>query len=432
MVPDTIPHNASSSTLSAGWLAGSGGLEQEQHVHILLVEDDPVTQRLVSQLLKACDYEVTVARDGREALAVLESCGPVDLVLTDVIMPEMSGLELLDSLHRGPHRNVPVVVMSSRGGQDVVQQAFQAGAADYLLKPIRRNELSTLWRHIWKSHPSRLAAEGSQGRRAAAATAPAPCLPPAALAGSCLDIAPLDLRPPQGLAAPCSLGDALPGCLRKLAALGTLCVTAHSAASGSSDSDGATPLAVALRQSAASALSALSSLSAFTAIVPRPLLQQQQQQPSSSDVTVDCTAAEPRGGGGSSSSAPLSAILSAVQAAIQHRRQTQQQHHRVTSGGAPSPEFEARRRLAVERFRLKRKERTFDKKVRYESRKKLADSRLRVRGQFVRAELAAEYRAAMARGDEAAAAAVLRGGKAGAAPQAAPHAAEVAGEAARA
>jgi hypothetical protein len=88
MVPeDPFPHNASSSALSAGGLAGSGGLEQEQHVHILLVEgdgracapaqvapgathppsrspkihahpaDDPVTQKLVSELLKACDYE---------------------------------------------------------------------------------------------------------------------------------------------------------------------------------------------------------------------------------------------------------------------------------------------------------------------------------------------------------------------------------------
>mmetsp|Transcript_33317 Transcript_33317/g.84420 ORF Transcript_33317/g.84420 Transcript_33317/m.84420 type:complete len:970 (-) Transcript_33317:1490-4399(-) len=131
----------------------------ERNHHILLVDDDPITLRAVEQLLKKHGYKVSTALNGREALKLLEAtktspnAAPIDLVLTDVLMPEVSGFELIhEVVHGTAFSDLPVVVMSSQDSQESVLQAFEAGAADYLIKPIRRNEVATLWQHVWRAH----------------------------------------------------------------------------------------------------------------------------------------------------------------------------------------------------------------------------------------------------------------------------------------
>ncbi|EFJ40220.1 hypothetical protein VOLCADRAFT_69846, partial [Volvox carteri f. nagariensis] len=121
--------------------------------HVLLVEDDRVTLKTVEQLLRKCNYKVTCAANGREAIKVLTACRhsgvKVDLILTDILMPEVTGFDLINEVvHGDTFCDVPVVVMSSQDSQENVLQAFQAGAADYLIKPIRKNELATLWQHV--------------------------------------------------------------------------------------------------------------------------------------------------------------------------------------------------------------------------------------------------------------------------------------------
>ncbi|GAB4815003.1 hypothetical protein N2152v2_002049 [Parachlorella kessleri] len=122
--------------------------------------DDEVTLHLVARLLSDCGYQVTLARNGRQAQDVLEGGAQVDLVLTDLLMPELSGLELVDGLlHSKRFSHIPVVVMSSTDSQEAVVEAFEAGAQDYLIKPIRRQELTTLWKFAWrKDHPANVAA----------------------------------------------------------------------------------------------------------------------------------------------------------------------------------------------------------------------------------------------------------------------------------
>lgn len=125
--------------------------------HVLLVEDDVVTLKAVEQLLRHCGYQVTTAKNGREAMQLLSDRRrkQFDLILTDVIMPEVSGFDLVKEVVHGRNRDwnaVPVVVMSAEDSQTTVLEAFEAGAADFLVKPIRRNELTTLWQHVWRAN----------------------------------------------------------------------------------------------------------------------------------------------------------------------------------------------------------------------------------------------------------------------------------------
>ncbi|KAK9819087.1 hypothetical protein WJX81_001346 [Elliptochloris bilobata] len=123
-------------------------------LHILLAEDDTPSVCILNRLLTACGYRVSLARNGREALDLLESeCGEtVDLVLSDILMPEVSGIELVGQvLQRDKLKGVPVVVMSSESSEEFIARALEAGAADYLIKPVQRSAVTMLWQHVWRS-----------------------------------------------------------------------------------------------------------------------------------------------------------------------------------------------------------------------------------------------------------------------------------------
>lgn len=100
---------------------------------ILVVDDSAVDRRLVGGLLAKNDqWNVEYAVQGTDALACIER-RPPDLVLTDLIMPEMDGLALV-SLIRSHHPSVPVILMTSKGSEEVAVQALHAGAASYVPK----------------------------------------------------------------------------------------------------------------------------------------------------------------------------------------------------------------------------------------------------------------------------------------------------------
>lgn len=143
--------------------AAGGSFSVTHKFHVLLVEDDECTLRLVEALLRKCNYEVSSARNGREALDFLQACGDdrrPDLILTDILMPEVSGMELMCEVFQDERwSSVPVIVMSSEQSQEFVMRAFEAGARDYLIKPVRRNELTTLWQHVWRKDKGRLLGE---------------------------------------------------------------------------------------------------------------------------------------------------------------------------------------------------------------------------------------------------------------------------------
>ena len=106
---------------------------------ILVVDDDKAVRAALGVNLRKAGYEVTLCRSAQEALAALEERA-FDLMLTDVAMPGMSGLDLLDKL-RAKWPTVRVVVMTGYGSVPDAVATMKAGADDYIIKPISREEL---------------------------------------------------------------------------------------------------------------------------------------------------------------------------------------------------------------------------------------------------------------------------------------------------
>lgn len=101
---------------------------------ILVVDDDPFVRAIARAALTARGHEVLEAGDGRQGLDLFQAHGP-DLVIVDLKMPVMTGLELLSSLSASTPR-IPVLVVSGVGGLDEAVEALRLGAWDYLVKPI--------------------------------------------------------------------------------------------------------------------------------------------------------------------------------------------------------------------------------------------------------------------------------------------------------
>jgi two-component system response regulator AtoC len=106
---------------------------------VLVVDDEESLRVVVRTILRRDGYEVEVASNGDEALALVESFGP-DVILTDVRMPKMGGLDLLTTL-KAKGNEATVIVMSAYGNIDLAIEAMKAGAYDYLQKPFKAEEV---------------------------------------------------------------------------------------------------------------------------------------------------------------------------------------------------------------------------------------------------------------------------------------------------
>ncbi|MCP3105134.1 sigma-54 dependent transcriptional regulator [Myxococcus sp. K15C18031901] len=106
---------------------------------VLLVDDDPAVAKVLGALLTQAGLTTHAARDGREALSVLERRA-VDVVVSDVRMPGMDGMTLLSEVARG-WPDVPVILLTAHGTVPLAVEAMKAGAADFVLKPFDREEL---------------------------------------------------------------------------------------------------------------------------------------------------------------------------------------------------------------------------------------------------------------------------------------------------
>ncbi|WP_437986341.1 sigma-54-dependent transcriptional regulator [Sorangium sp. So ce117] len=106
---------------------------------VLVVDDEENLRLVVRTFLKRDGYEVEAVSSGEEALAMVESFGP-DVILTDVRMPRMGGLDLLATL-KAKGNEATVIVMSAYGNVDLAIEAMKAGAYDYLQKPFKAEEV---------------------------------------------------------------------------------------------------------------------------------------------------------------------------------------------------------------------------------------------------------------------------------------------------
>ncbi|KAI3793660.1 hypothetical protein L1987_36280 [Smallanthus sonchifolius] len=121
-------------------------------IKVMLVENDDCTRHIVTALLRNCNYEVIEAANGLQAWKILENLSNhIDIVLTEVVMPFLSGIGLLCKImsHK-TRKNVPVIMMSSHDSMGLVFKCLSKGAVDFLVKPIRKNELKYLWQHVWR------------------------------------------------------------------------------------------------------------------------------------------------------------------------------------------------------------------------------------------------------------------------------------------
>jgi DNA-binding NtrC family response regulator len=132
----------------------------------LVVDDEESVRTFLAELLGSAGYQVRCAGSGAQALEMLEG-GSFDAVLLDVVMPEMSGLEVLRS-YRSAGGTAPVIVLSALAGADDAVRALKMGASDYLAKPFGNDELEdVLARALGTRAPSRQAVAPGPSRVAA-------------------------------------------------------------------------------------------------------------------------------------------------------------------------------------------------------------------------------------------------------------------------
>jgi two-component system alkaline phosphatase synthesis response regulator PhoP len=115
---------------------------------ILVVDDDPAVSRLVEINLTQSGYQVQLAADGEEALALVAAAKP-DLVILDVMMPRLDGFEALKRLRADPaSAEIPVIMLTAKAQDEDVFEGYGRGAQWYLTKPFAPNELRAAVRRV--------------------------------------------------------------------------------------------------------------------------------------------------------------------------------------------------------------------------------------------------------------------------------------------
>lgn len=108
---------------------------------ILIVDDIPQNIQVLGMRLRKENYEIAVAQNGKEALRVVNDIQP-DLILLDVMMPEMDGYEVCKRLKSDPETsNIPIILLTGKTGTEDIVKGFELGASDYITKPYKSAEL---------------------------------------------------------------------------------------------------------------------------------------------------------------------------------------------------------------------------------------------------------------------------------------------------
>ena len=122
---------------------------------ILIAEEDPLMSTMLEYRLKIDRHEVIVTPDGNEALKTIERFYP-DLLITDIMVPFTSGLELVRAV-KARYINIPIIVLSAMDQASIIIESFRLGADDYMNKPFNPDELSLRVKRFGARPPARLA-----------------------------------------------------------------------------------------------------------------------------------------------------------------------------------------------------------------------------------------------------------------------------------
>jgi two-component system sensor histidine kinase/response regulator len=112
-----------------------------ENIYILVVDDNQENLKVISNFLKEDNYKIALAMDGDSALKILEE-NNIDLILLDVMMPEMDGYEVCKLVKANPQtKEIPIIFITAKTQTEDMVEGFNAGAVDYISKPFKRDEM---------------------------------------------------------------------------------------------------------------------------------------------------------------------------------------------------------------------------------------------------------------------------------------------------
>ena len=110
--------------------------------HVLVADDEPHIGRIIQLKLERGEYRVSLVADGREALERIQSDEQIDFILLDIMMPYISGLDVLAEIRQIPaRRDTPVIVLTAKGQESDRRRALALGATDFFTKPFSPKKL---------------------------------------------------------------------------------------------------------------------------------------------------------------------------------------------------------------------------------------------------------------------------------------------------
>ncbi|MGH7717762.1 MAG: response regulator [Gemmatimonadaceae bacterium] len=114
----------------------------DDRLHVLVADDEPHIGRIIKMKLEQGPFRVTLAYDGREALDALERETDLALVLLDLMMPRVSGLDVLSRMRaHEPWREIPCIILTAAGQEQHYRRAMELGASEFLTKPFSPKKL---------------------------------------------------------------------------------------------------------------------------------------------------------------------------------------------------------------------------------------------------------------------------------------------------
>lgn len=108
---------------------------------IVIAEDNDMLNRVLEYRLKTDGYEVKVFLNGEDAIEFMQN-NPFDMLITDLYMPMMNGMEVIQLVRKQISDSVPIIAVSATHEEDLVKRIFGVGANDFIIKPFRAGELS--------------------------------------------------------------------------------------------------------------------------------------------------------------------------------------------------------------------------------------------------------------------------------------------------
>ena len=117
--------------------------------NILVVDDSGTVRQQVTMALKGAGFDTVEAVDGQDGLSQINSNDNIDMVICDVNMPNMNGLEMVEAFKGQPEKNaLPVIMLTTEGQPSLIKRAKDAGAAGWIVKPFDANQLIATAKHL--------------------------------------------------------------------------------------------------------------------------------------------------------------------------------------------------------------------------------------------------------------------------------------------